>query len=162
MQIQLAQIIFQIINFGVVLGALTFLMYKPILKTLQNRAKKIEEGQKAAEAVLKEKEAIETLKQEAATTAKKDAAAMLAEAKSQVEEKKKALMAEARAEVKSYLSKEKDKWEAEKATLITQMENEFTTGVFQVVEKVLGGGVIDQKTHGKLIEQSIKEITQTL
>lgn len=162
MEIQLSQILFQIINFGVVAGALTFLMYKPILKTLQNRAKKIEEGQKAAEEVIKEKEAIEVLKQKASTDAKKEAAAVMAEAKTQVDEKKKEMMAKAKDEVKAFVEEERNKWENEKAKLMKQMESEFTSAVFQVVDKVLGAGVIDAKTHSKLIDQSIKEVTKTL
>jgi len=38
MDIQLPQIIFQIVNFGVVVGALTYLLYKPVKKMLDERS----------------------------------------------------------------------------------------------------------------------------
>ena len=49
MEIDISQILFQIVNFSVVLAALTFLLYKPIFKMFLERAKRIEEGQKAAQ-----------------------------------------------------------------------------------------------------------------
>ena len=59
MDIQLPQILFQAINFSVVMGALTFLLYKPVLKMFDERSQKISEGLKAAEAALKEKEELD-------------------------------------------------------------------------------------------------------
>ncbi len=43
-------LIIQAVNFGVLLGALTYLLYKPVLKILDERRSKIEEGVRAAEA----------------------------------------------------------------------------------------------------------------
>ena len=59
MDIQITQILFQAINFSVVLGALTFLLYKPVLKMFDERSQKIAEGQKAAEAAIQDKEKLE-------------------------------------------------------------------------------------------------------
>lgn len=162
MDIQAVQILFQIINFGVVLGALTFLLYKPVVKTLQRRSDKIAESQKAADEVLAQRDAIEELKKKATSAAKQETAKLLAEAKEQADAKKAELMKVAKEDVKGYVVEEKAKWDKEKARLLKQMEADFTSGVFQVVDKVLGAGVIDKKTHAKLIDQSITDITKTL
>lgn len=42
-------IIAQAVNFGIVLAALTYFLYKPVLKTLDERAKKIAQGVEDAE-----------------------------------------------------------------------------------------------------------------
>jgi F0F1-type ATP synthase membrane subunit b/b' len=55
MEINFLQILFQAINFGVVFGAITFLLYKPVMKMLDERAKKIAEGQSAAEKSIRER-----------------------------------------------------------------------------------------------------------
>lgn len=162
MEIHLSQIIFQIINFGVVLGALTFLLYKPILKTLQNRSKKIEESQKAAEEILTEKEEIDRIKKDTLSKAKKEAAKLVEQASDLAEEKKGELMKKAKAEVKVYLEDEKKKWEAEKKTLLKNMEKDFSQAVMSVTDKILGKNIIDAKSHTKLIDQSIKEVIATL
>ena len=41
MDIQLPQIIFQLVNFGVVFGAIVYLLYKPTQKILDERAKRV-------------------------------------------------------------------------------------------------------------------------
>lgn len=162
MDIQLTAILFQIINFGVVLGALTVLLYKPIVKTLQKRAEKIEESQKAADQVLREKEEMESTKKMTLSEAKKDAAGLMATAKDEVDSKKKVLMEKAKSEVKEYLEEEKKKWEAEKKQLAKQMETEFKDAVFSVTETILGKNVLDTKAHAKLIDQSISEIVKAM
>jgi F-type H+-transporting ATPase subunit b len=43
-------LLIQAVNFGVLLGALTYLLYKPVLRILDERRAKIEEGVRAAEA----------------------------------------------------------------------------------------------------------------
>ena len=157
MEINIAQIIFQIINFGVVAGALTMLLYKPILKTLKQRSEKIAESQKAAEQILTEKEALDKTKKQEIEKAKKESSKLMAEATKEADDKKSKLMVDARKEVKSYIEAEKGKWDKEKSQLMKNFQKELHEAVFLVTEKVLGKG-IDEKTHGKLIDQSIEAL----
>lgn len=163
MQIDILQILFQLINFGIVVGALTFLMYKPILKTLQRRAEKVAASQKAADELIKEREEIEQIKKKESAKAKQEAAKLMNEAKEQVDEKKQELLKKAKEEVKAYVADEKAKWDKEKVNLKKSMEKEFTQAVFTVTEKLVGrADVIDTKTHGKLIDQSIDEVLKAI
>ena len=157
MEINIAQILFQIINFGVVAGALTVLLYKPILKTLKNRAEKIAESQKAAEQILTEKEALDKTKKQELEKAKKESSKLMTEAVKDADEKKAKLMTDARKEVKTYVEAEKEKWEKEKVQIMKNFQKELHEAVFLVTEKVLGKG-IDEKTHSKLIDQSIEAL----
>lgn len=161
MDIQLPQILFQVINFGVVFGALVFLLYKPVLKTLQQRSKKIQESQQAAEELIQQKADVEKASQKALNQAKKDAADILADAKKQADKKKEDLMSKAKAETQQFLIEEKEKWNQEKKQMIKQLEKEMSDAVFSISEKVLGES-IDQKTQGKLIDQGISEVLKTL
>lgn len=157
MEINIAQILFQIINFGVVAGALTMLLYKPILKMLKQRSERIAESQKAAEQILSEKEALEKTKKQEIEKAKKESSKLMAEAAKEADDKKSKLMNEARKEVKIYVEVEKEKWEKEKSQLMKNFQKELHEAVFLVSEKVLGKG-IDEKTHSKLIDQSIEAL----
>jgi len=62
MEINFFQIIFQIINFTILLLLLKKFLYKPILKILKQRAQKIEEGIEAAEKSIEERDKLEELK----------------------------------------------------------------------------------------------------
>ena len=64
MQINAIQIILQIVNFAVLVTVLTKFLYKPILKILEGRAQRIQEGLEAAEKSLEERAAVEEKKQE--------------------------------------------------------------------------------------------------
>lgn len=161
MDIQVAQIIFQIINFGVVVGALTFLVYKPVIKTLQERSKKVQESQQAAEELIAERAESDKLKQKTLSQAKKEAAEIVAESKRLADKKKEGLAAKAKKEIQAYLQEEKDKWESEKKQLIKQIQSQMTDAVFAVAQKVLNES-IDKKTHSKLIDQNIQEIVKSL
>ena len=90
MDIKVTQILFQIVNFSVVVDALTYLLYKPVLKIFEERTRRIEEGQKAAEQSLKSREEVDAMKAEMQTALKKERAQMLkaAQEEAQVESKK--------------------------------------------------------------------------
>lgn len=159
MDIQLPQIIFQLINFGVVVGALTYFLYRPILKILEERAQKIDQAQKAADKTLAEKEQIEAMKKKAKNDADKQASEILAEARETAEQQKKQLLAKAKEEAKAEVAKLKEQWEEEKAKMARSMQAEFTEAVMAVTEKVIGK--LDKKTHQALIDKEIKNLMKT-
>lgn len=86
MEINIWQVLFQAVNFGVILFVLNKVLYKPVMKMLDDRAKKINEGMAAAEKNLKEAGEIEKLKKAEVAKARKDAAAIIRQA--EVEAKK--------------------------------------------------------------------------
>src|SRR5690554_2289761 len=104
MDIQISQILFQIVNFGIVFVALSYLLYKPVLKTLKQRSKKIQESQQAADELIRQKEELDKTAQKALNQAKKDATELLADAKKQADKKKEELMAKAKDEVQQFLT----------------------------------------------------------
>ena len=63
MNIVFPQILFQIINFSIVMGALWYLLYEPVMKIFSERAKRIEEGQLAAQEAIAQQEKIDELKE---------------------------------------------------------------------------------------------------
>ena len=77
----------QAFNFGVVLTVLTFVAYKPLMKLMEERRKKIEGGLKNAEAMDGRMKEIDSLKQETLTKADKQASEIIgsAQKKGQVE-----------------------------------------------------------------------------
>lgn len=161
MDIQFPQILFQLINFGVVFGALLFLVYKPVLKTLQQRSKKIQDSQRDAEELIQQKAEMDKTTQKVLTQAKKDATELLAEAKKIADKKKEELMGKAKTEVQQYLTDEKEKWNQEKQQMIKQLEKEMADAVFSISERVLGES-IDKKAQSKLIDQGIADVLKSL
>lgn len=161
MEIQLPQILFQIVNFSVVVGALTYLLFKPVQKILDERSNKIAEAQKAAQAVLEEKDAIETLKKQSKRDAEKAAAAILDEAKKDADVRSQELIQKTQEHGKAQLTKLQAEWQNEKKEMVKELKAQFTDAVIATSAKVLGEK-LDSKAHSKLIDQEMNTILKAL
>lgn len=159
MDIKLDQIIFQIINFGVVFGALTYFLYKPVTKLLEERAQKVADAEKAAAHTLRERDEIESLKSKTKSQAEKDAVKLLEKAKEQAAQLKKELEKQAKDEIRAEKEKAMKALEADKASMAREMQKEFAQAVYAVAEKLLGKAV-DKKAHADLIDKSLKELAK--
>ncbi len=80
-------IVVQIINFTILVGALSYFLYKPVLKLLNEREEKVKQGIKDAEEAAAARAEAETEKQSILGTAHKDAEEVAAKAKVYAEEK---------------------------------------------------------------------------
>lgn len=161
MDIQLPQIIFQMINFGVVLVALTYLIYKPVLKLLDDRKKKIAEAAEAAAIAIQEKENLEKIKEKTLSEAGAKAKKMEDEIRKEAKADAKLLLEQSKAEI----SAKENKFSSELAKLkkeeLKSMESEVKKAALTIAEKVLGSS-IDAKKHQKLIDDQINEIIESL
>lgn len=161
MEIKLAQIVFQMINFGIVFGALTFLLYKPILKIFAERAKRIEEGQKAARQAIEQQEKIDEIKNKTEQAMKQKKAALLEEAVKEAQDQKKQMLEEARVAAENEITSLKKKWEDEKSKEKAELQSQLIEVVIAASEKILQEK-IDAKKHSKLIDAELSQLLKTL
>jgi len=152
MDIQLPQLLFQIVNFSVVLGAVVYLLYKPLMKILDERADRVAQSLKEAEAAELEKEKLQAFKTKAKREAEKEAAQILEEAKKLAAKRRQELATE----TKETLTKEMQKAEAR-----WQMKKQLVESVIQVSGMVIGKK-LDKKTSEKLIAQGLEEALRSL
>ncbi len=161
MEIHLDQILFQIVNFFILMSALTYLLYKPVLKIFEERSLRIAEGQKAATEAIEQKEAVETLKADARKELKKEKASVLEAATKEAAEQKAQLVAEARETAQTMLIESKAKWEEERARKMQEMHGEMIAAVIATTEKVLAT-TLTKSEHSKLIDKELTAILQSL
>jgi F-type H+-transporting ATPase subunit b len=161
MNIQLAQIVFQIINFSVVAGALTYLLYKPIQKILDERSHRIAEADQAAQKALLEKQNIDDLKKQSKKEAEKEAATILATAKEDAQKRNEELLHKAQEHAKAEILKFQNEWQSEKKELVKELKQQFADAVIATAEKVLNEK-LDSKSHSKLIDQELAQLLKTL
>lgn len=161
MKIDFQDILFQIVNFSVVLGALTFLLYKPVLKIFAERSKRIEEGQKAAQKAIEQQAKIDEIKQKTEADAKRKAAAVLKEATAEAAERKAELMAQAKKDAQAEIAQLKEAWASEKEQQINALNKQVVTAVLAATEKVVGTS-LTTKDHQKLIDAELKTVLKAL
>jgi F-type H+-transporting ATPase subunit b len=161
MEIQISQILFQIINFSFVLGALTYLLYKPVQKILDERAKRIEEGQVAAQKAITEQQQSEEFKKQSKKEAEKQAAQVLETAKTEADKKSAELLEKAQDHAKAQVLKFQTEWQEQKKELIKELKQQFVESVVAATEKVTAES-LDKKAHSKLIDQELDALLKSL
>jgi len=130
-------IIIQIINFVVLMGALTYFLYKPVLKVLADREEKIAQGIKDAEAAAASKAHAESEKQTILSVAHSDAEAVAQKAKAYADEKAEAILAEARFKAEGVISDAESKSAELKVRAQKESEAEIARLAVLAAEKVL-------------------------
>src|SRR3989304_8718513 len=105
MEIRWYQLLFQIVNFGILIFLLNRFLYRPILKIIEDRNKKIEDSLKAAETTLKEKEKINERKKQAVAEAEKEAVKIVEAAKHQADLSGKQILSQAQEEAEAAVTK---------------------------------------------------------
>lgn len=163
MQINVLQILFQAINFGVVFGAVAFLLYKPILKILDERREKALEAEKNAALIQKEKDELESSKKKSKTQMEKDAAKVLDKAQEDAKKLRTELTAEVRAEIKQLREKEMTKLREEVSGKNSQVRKQVGELSVAIAAKVIGEKIsVDSKLSSKLIDEEIKTLESSL
>ncbi len=161
MDIQLPQIIFQLIHFSVLVGALSYLLYKPVQKIFEERAGRIEAGLKAAEENIAQQGKIKDYQSKVKKEAEKQATEILDEARQKAEQRRKQILAEAKQESEAVREKLVKEWETEKKQLLVSMRQELVDSVIAVSQKVIGKS-LDKKEQTALIDQEIDSIVKAL
>jgi len=161
MDIQLAQIIFQIINFGLVVFFLTRFIYKPVLKLLNDRKAKVIEAAKTSNDILREKEDLEKVKADTLLKANQNAKKIETEIKNEAQKSAKELIEKNKKDLSLKEAKFADELAKLKKEKLQSMDKELKQAVIIMAEKVLGES-IDAKKHQKLIDSQIDEIIESL
>ncbi len=146
-------LIAQLINFAVLVFILYKFGYKPMLKFLEDRRKKIEEGVINAEKAQAKLEELSEKEKQIIKEAKKEALVIVENAKNQAEEKRKELIAKAKQEIAVIINEEKTKIKQEKVELVNEVKKDISELVIIALEKIIDKKV--DKTEDKKI---IKEI----
>ena len=113
MEIDIKAVLLQLLNFGILVFLFTRFAFKPILKILDARAKKIADGQVAAEKSLKALSESEKKQADRLEEASKKAAGIIAEAKAESKKLGVELLAEAKNVASIELGKQKEAFQKE-------------------------------------------------
>jgi F-type H+-transporting ATPase subunit b len=156
--INLPGLLAQLINFTILLIILRLVAYKPIMRMLDERRRRIHEGMESAER-MKEREAqaeqevaerIENARREGQTLigqAQQIAQRIQAEGREQAQADAEALLARARSEI-----------QLERDSAIADLRREFADLTIAAAEKVVGQS-LDRRAHQRLIDEVLAEST---
>lgn len=152
--IDIKLLIAQVVNFAIVFSVLYFFALKPLLKTMQDRTRKIEKGIDDAKKIEEKLARSEEECGKELAKAKREANMILQKAEGKAEEKRKELIAKTKEEIGQIINQEKAKMQSEKAETLKEIKKEVADLVVLSIEKVLDKKLVGEDV--KAIEKMIK------
>ncbi len=155
-------LIAQMINFGVLLGALTFLLYKPVLKVIDDRRERVRQSMDHAAALERQVADMEKDRKKQMHEFDERMKQLLAESRAQGEALKKGIVDTAQADVTLMLEKGRKQLEDDKRKLLADLQKTVTTVSVHLAEKILKREFSDsdQKRVLDSLEKDIPSLIQ--
>ena len=147
-----------LINFAVLFILLKIFLYKPILKMLDERAKKTQEGMELAEATKKEYEQAKAEVQRQIEKGRQEAQAIVTQATQVGEKLKGESREEAAKQAQTIIDRTKAELATERDQLVGRLRKEFVDISIAAAEKVIKE-TLDKEKHKKLIEETLQQST---
>ena len=156
--IDLPVLLSQIISFLVLFGLLYLVAYKPLMRMLDERSRRVKESmdqtdQIKEQAALAEKETAKRIED-----ASKEGQKLVDQATQAGEEMKLKAKDEAKKEAETLINRARTEIERERDDAIGELRKEFTDLTIMAAEKVINRS-LDKKTHRQLIDKVLEEST---
>jgi F-type H+-transporting ATPase subunit b len=145
-----------LINFAVLFILLKIFLYKPILKMLDERAKKTQESMELAEATKKEYEQAKAEVQRQIEKGRQEAQAIITQATQVGEKLKGESREEAAKQAQTIIDRTKAELATERDQLVGRLRKEFVDISIAAAEKVIKE-TLDKEKHKKLIEETLQQ-----
>ena len=154
--IDLPQLLAFVINFFLLLGLLTLVLYKPITRMLDERAGKIKESLDQAEHMKEEMAQAEESVKVQIEAGRKEGLAIVAQASQTGDRLKEEARAEARKEAEALIARARAEIAMEREESFNQLRREFADLAVLAAEKVIEQS-LDKKAHQQLIDKVLQE-----
>jgi len=150
-------LLFQVVNFLILLFILKKFLYKPISNFLEQRRKKIEEGLKKAEKFTEEWLRIQDIKKGELVKAEKEAVQIMEGARKDAEKKEKEILESAHQKKEKLVEEAKGEISREKEKILDEAKKETAECVVWATEKILKRALKD-KDEKNLIDEALKAL----
>ncbi len=152
----LPALVAQLINFGLLLVVFSVLLYKPLLKVLDERKKRIQEGLEASDEA---KRRLSQTEQEVATElekARQEGQALIGQAQQMSSRIHEEARQTARAEAEQLLERARGEIQLERDAAIADLRREFAGLTISAAERVIKRS-LDPQAHRELIQEVLAD-----
>lgn len=146
----------QFVNFAILLGLLTVVLYKPMRRMLDERSNKIKESMEQAEQIKEQMTKSEEQVKLQLDTARREGQEILAQAAQMGERLKEEAKGEARQEAEVIVARARTEIERERDQAIDEVKREFVDLAITAAEKVVHES-LDREKHRRLIEEVLEQ-----
>ena len=146
----------QFVNFAILFGLLSVLLYKPMRRMLDERSNKIKESMEQAEQIKEQMTKSEEQVKLQLDTARREGQDILAQAAQMGERLKEEAKGEARQEAEVIVARARTEIERERDQAIDEVKREFVDLAITAAEKVVNES-LDREKHRRLIEEVLEQ-----
>ncbi|GBD14812.1 ATP synthase subunit b [bacterium HR25] len=154
--INLPSLLAQLINFTILLVVLYFLAYKPALRYLDERRRRIQEGLEASEEAKRRLARTEEEVQAQLERARQEGQALVAQAQQVANRIQEEARAQARREAEQLLARARSEIQLERDAAIAELRREFADLTIRAAERVIRQS-LDREAHRRLIEETLAQ-----
>ena len=158
--INLIGLITQVIGFVAIVVLLTWLLYKPLLRVLDQRSDKIKESLEASERAREEAAKSQEEMQQQLEESRAEGQQLIAQARDVADRFREEELAKAREEISAQRSRAEADIQRERDAAIEDIRREFAGLAVVAAERVIRRS-LDDEGHEELIEQVLREGSQT-
>lgn len=141
----------QLVNFAVIFGALTFLLWRPVVNMLDARAAKIAKGVEDAQVAANARLNAEAEAERILAAARTDVSRAIEEGRSRGEEVSRQVDAEARAEAERIRSEARLAAEAERNAQLADLRGQVADISVAIARRLIGESLVDGKRQQGII-----------
>jgi F-type H+-transporting ATPase subunit b len=156
--ISLPMLLAQIVNFGILLGLLYLVAYKPIMRMLDERSRKIKESMEQTEFIKEKAAHAEEEFEKRIEAAAKEGQEVVARAAKTGEELRQKTQQQAKQEGEALINRARAEIRRERDDAIDELRKEFADLTILAAEKVIDRS-LDKKAHRQLIDRVLEEST---
>ena len=149
-------LIAQIVNFVILFGLLYLVAYKPIMRMLDERSKRIKESMEQAESIKEQTAHAEEEIKKQLEAAGREGQERIAKAALIGEETKQKAQQEARQETETLVTRARLEIQRERDEAIGELRKEFADLTIMAAEKVIDRS-LDKEAHRQLIDKVLEE-----
>ena len=154
----LPNLLAQIVNFAILFGLLYLVAYKPIMRMLDERSRKIKESMEQTEEIKEQAARAEEETKRRIEAASQEGQEVIARAVRTGEEVRQQAQQGAREEAKVLIARARVEIQRERDEAIDELRREFADLTIRAAEKVIDRS-LDKEAHRQLIEKTLEEST---
>ncbi|MFC1869980.1 F0F1 ATP synthase subunit B [Chloroflexota bacterium] len=153
--INLSTLIAQIVNFAILFGLLYLVAYRPIMRMLDERSRKIKESMEQTEAIKEQAALAEAEAEKRIQAASKEGQEIVSRAVRVGDETRQKTAQEARQEGESLIARARLEIQQERDEAIDDLRKAFADLTIQAAEKVIDRS-LDKEAHQQIIEKVLE------
>jgi len=156
--INLPTLLAQIVNFAILFGLLYLVAYRPIMRMIDERSRKIKESMEQTELIKEQAASAEQEAEKRIEAASKEGQEVITRAIRTGEELRQQSQQEARQEAESLIARARTEIQRERDEAIGELRKEFADLTIMAAEKVIERS-LDKDAHRQLIDKVLEEST---